>query len=260
MNDEIIERFLDSRRPSEPDDEVPFLKKSALRWCSNVPIEHQYVTESTEIAMDRFIDQWLHFLPIPRYAREYAFTSTDMKECMNLSLDALGFAGSNTEGTLSNSVAYQCFITMWPHLKALRDPSLSLETQALLLCLLALDPLASLSIDRRVVYSKTFPDVALLAIKEDVPIRSSNVLNDVLRDVNEYLITRQLAKFTSKQEGFIPWQEAKERGLTNNEIDTQVHAYLMNAVKRSRLPIDILRPRIGLKNFVDEVPEIQLIN
>jgi hypothetical protein len=253
MDHELLERFLDSR-PNEPDDKEAFLKLSALRWCSDWPVDTKMsLSDSLEAKMDHFIDQWLYFLPIPRYAREYFVTNADLGRCINLSLEALDFQKAK-HGPVSCAIAYECFQVMWPHVSTLRDSRLSMESSSLLLCLMAIDPLACLSLDPKTVFTKSFPIVALEAIQEDVTIKS-----DVLLDVHEYLVKRRLSKYLSDCPDYVIWHEAQERGLTSPEIDLQVQAYLHDMSRKTGLACDILKVHVALKNFIDEVPDIKLV-
>lgn len=256
MEAELILRFLDER--PKPKDPESFMRTSALRWCSSEPsFEPSFPNDDLQSQLDSFIDQWLYFLPLPRFARPFAFKDCDLKQCIIKSISAIDFQLGTTDGPVSPEVIYECFLVMWPHLKSLRDSSFTIESHSLLACLMALDPLACLSLDLNVIKSKKFPDYALAAIKEECEIDGSS---NVLHQVSEHLFRREVSKISKPKEDYISWLEAHEQGLTNSEIDGHVHGFLNEISKKHALPISRLRPLIGIKNFVDEVLDIQIIS
>jgi len=119
--------------------------------------------------------------------------------------------------------------------------------------------MACLSMDTRTVYGPLFPELAIQAIREDVETIDGPSSTSVVNSVHRFLIHRQLSKHSKPKDGYILWREAQEQGLTNHEIDFHVEAFLQEATKRTDLDLDLLRAHVGLKNFLDEVPDIQLI-
>lgn len=251
-----MKRFLENA-PLEPTDIESYMRTSALRWCSDRPIFGPIQNETLEAHMDRFIDHWLYFLPIPRFQRPFKPEEFALETCINLSLERLCF--ERHEGPIYVAEANECFHAMWPHLKKLRDTSLRPEAHALLLCLMALDPLACYALDSKALDHPEFTVRAYEAIKEEVGHSETDAIK-ALSASHDHLTKRSLAKLLKDPRDFTLWQSAKDQGLTSKDIDDQVEAFLNETSLKHGLDVTQLRPHVAIKNFLDEDIEIQLIN
>jgi len=195
---------------------------SALRWCSDIPVEKS-ISDRTrdsclEDCMDSFIDAHLYFLPLPRFARAYDTTSASdfTKSIKGLDQESIiykaalltSFASelsleSKDTTTVSLFKINELFLEHYPSLDCLRDSRIDLSFQACLLCLLALDAksLKNLNVKKMTNNQRnTFTHLAFKEIKKDVG--SFNTYIEMLQEVSRFL--------RAKQESEKALQESKE--------------------------------------------------
>lgn len=238
------------------------LKTTGLRWCSERPVGPQkcvIISEGLSIghAMDLFIDHWLYFLPLPRFCRPFDIDEPSQESILR----ALDWPQAKTLQDASTA-----FVRFWPHLSSLRDAKASLENQALLLCLMALDPVALRLLDIKIMYKPGFKESAHKAIFEDLrgsepePTTQTGAV-DILQKVHSFLFARRLSgaiEANNAEDSWTSWALAQDRGLTNTEIDARAQEFLTKVCAKHFLGPETIGPLVHLKNFIDEVPEFGL--
>lgn len=246
-------------------DRSDFLTKGALRWCSLRPILYDTIQSDTvEKTIDLFIDQWLYFLPLPRY-RPYELTELtdlDIFNCFLISIKKEPVTNLKDNKLLE---IQNLFKKYWPHLEDLRDVKANIKNVALMICLMALDRESCMGLESKILFSDKFTAGFIRSISEEIKVKFDNRCDaehiiQIMNCVHQYLRRKLEAAIPcGADDTWTLWSVAKDRGLTNTDIDERATQIIKNTSEKYFVAPQKLENRLAIKNFIDEVPEISYI-
>lgn len=187
-----------------------YMISSALRWVlPDQPLlaDHKPLSTRLPDALDTFMDTYLYFLPVPRSTRKPGEpTDVDLCSAVLCAMASLGrapdadfaaaaLADAETSTMTTASTATGCLHSMYPLALAMREVTMAPETQALLACLMALDPQATAKLSVATVRDTSFPTRALAAIQEETRDASVSDAVSALTATDTFLHKRRIDAF-----------------------------------------------------------------
>ena len=213
--------------------------------------------------MDLFIDQWLYFLPLPRYSVDYeTFTSSLLTDIDYCRCFFLSMKKACIDQSVDPKITASNFIAFWPHITSLRDPKAILINQCYILCLMALDRESCSTLPLKIAYSDKYVTGFKELITSEIGVDISPLTEiQVLQEVHSSLLKAREAQVPAlADESWTSYSLAKDRGLTNSDMDLRAALILKQTAETYLVDPIKLEKRLAIKNFVDECPDISFYN
>lgn len=261
-------------------DRDALLRLSGQRWISDGPKEPPWRPEGPASMLDHCLDQYLWFLPVPRFDRQFegpgpddidlvyaavALLSALKAEGIVQAVHALDTDTAKWDPETIASLTDECFRAAVPLLEVLRDPDVPVENIKILVALMVLDFPLSMKLSRTFVRSADFVVAGLEAVHDDTkktPTTGETALYIAMETTKE----RQLAGLLKKANralrsswpeptaSWTPWARAVEQGLVSADMQGQVEELLQRAVQLSGATVETLEKALFVDSLVFERP------